>query len=66
MTAQSSGCPPVAVDKDLIAFKSSNKEYAEVAKYRVASAETWCVPIVAGKRIFVKDKGGALTLWTLE
>ena len=29
-------------------------------------SETWCVPIVAGNRIFVKDKAGSLTLWTLE
>jgi outer membrane protein assembly factor BamB len=52
-------------DKQLIAMKASNKEYAEVAKYTVADSETWCVPIVAGHRIFVKDKGGSLTLWTM-
>ena len=54
-------------DKDLIAFKSNGKEYTEVAIYRgVSDAETWCVPIVAGNRIYVKDKAGSLTLWTIE
>ena len=53
-------------DKELIAFTASGKEYVEVAKYKVADAETWAVPIIAGNRIFVKDRGGALTLWTIE
>ncbi len=53
-------------DKDLIAFRPSAKAYEEVAKYRVAESETWCVPVIAGNRIYVKDKGGSLTLWTVE
>jgi outer membrane protein assembly factor BamB len=53
-------------DKQLVAFKASNKEYLEVAKYTVSDSPTWCVPIIAGNRIFVKDKAGSLTLWTIE
>jgi outer membrane protein assembly factor BamB len=53
-------------DKQLVAFQPSNKSYREVAKYRVADSETWAVPIVAGNRVFVKDKGGSLTLWTID
>lgn len=53
-------------DKELVAFRPSAKGYAEVAKYTVTANDVWCVPIVAGKRIYVKDKGGALTLWMLE
>ena len=53
-------------DSKLVVFKASNKEYMEVAKYTVSSAETWSVPIIAGNRVFVKDKGGSLTLWTIE
>jgi outer membrane protein assembly factor BamB len=53
-------------DKDLIVFRPGSKEYSEVARYRVSSAPTWCVPILAGNRIYVKDKGGSLTLWTVE
>ena len=53
-------------DKELVAFRPSAKSYMEVAKYRVADSETWAVPIIAGNRIYVKDKSGALTLWTIE
>lgn len=53
-------------DKDLIAFRPDAKSYMEVTKYRVSDSPTWCVPIVAGNRIYVKDKGGSLTLWTME
>lgn len=56
----------LTADKELIAFKFSNKAYSEVVKYRVSDSPTWCVPILSGNRIFVKDKGGSLTLWTVE
>jgi outer membrane protein assembly factor BamB len=52
-------------DKQLIAFEPG-KTYKEVAKYQVSDSETWSVPIIAGNRVFVKDKGGSLTLWTIE
>ncbi len=53
-------------NKDLIVFRPSAKEYSEIARYRVSSSATWCVPILAGNRIYVKDKEGSLTLWTVE
>jgi outer membrane protein assembly factor BamB len=53
-------------DKELVAFRPSRERFEEVAKYQVAESPTWCVPIVSGNRIFVKDKGGSLTLWTLD
>jgi outer membrane protein assembly factor BamB len=59
-------------DKDLVAFKASDKGFLQVAKYTIAAdTPTWSVPIIAGNRVFVKDKGtkdkdGALTLWTLD
>jgi outer membrane protein assembly factor BamB len=53
-------------DRNLIAFKSSPKEFIELAKYKVGEAETWATPIVAGKRIYVRDKQGSLTLYTLD
>ena len=37
-----------------------------VGQYTVSSSETWAEPIIAGNRAFVKDKGGSLTLWTIE
>jgi outer membrane protein assembly factor BamB len=53
-------------DEYLIAFRPSAKEYIELAKYKVGDVETWATPIVAGKRIYIRDKQGSLTLWTME
>jgi outer membrane protein assembly factor BamB len=53
-------------NKNLIVFRPGGKDYSEIARYRVSSSPTWCVPILAGNRIYVKDKEGSLTLWTLE
>jgi outer membrane protein assembly factor BamB len=51
-------------DSELVAFKPSNKEFAELARIKVADTPTWAYPIIAGNRVFVKDRD-ALTLWTL-
>ena len=50
---------------ELIAFEATGQDYKELARYKVAEGNTYCHPIIAGKRIFVKDKD-SLTLWTLE
>ena len=42
-----------------------DKKFEEVIKYKVADSETWAYPIIAGNRVFVKDKD-ALTLWTID
>jgi len=52
-------------DSNLLAFKPDEKAYAELARYKVADTPTWTVPIVAGKRLYVKDKDSVI-LWTLE
>jgi hypothetical protein len=56
-------------DSNLVVFKPSDKEFMEVAKYKVADKAgndgTWAYPIIAGNRVFVKDKD-SLTLWTIE
>lgn len=52
-------------DSQLVAFKPNNKEYAELAKIKVADTPTWAYPIISGNRIFVKDRE-SLTLWTLN
>jgi outer membrane protein assembly factor BamB len=52
-------------NQDLVAFEPSNKEYKEVAHFKVADTPTWAYPIVSGKRVFVKDRD-SLTLWTIE
>lgn len=50
---------------ELIAFQPSGQAYTEVAKYKVADGPTYSYPVVAGNRIFVKDKD-SLTLWTVD
>jgi outer membrane protein assembly factor BamB len=49
----------------LIVFKPGDKQFDEVARYKVADTPIYAHPIIAGNRIFVKDKD-SLTLWTIE
>jgi len=52
-------------NSELIAFKPSDKECAELARIKVADAPTYAHPVIAGDRIFVRDEG-TVTLWTLR
>jgi outer membrane protein assembly factor BamB len=52
-------------DKQLIVFKPGEKEFKEIAKYKVANTPTWALPIIAGNRVFVKDEDSVI-LWTIE
>ncbi len=49
----------------LIVFKPSDKQYEELARYKVSDTAIYAHPVIAGKRIFVKDQD-TLTLWTVE
>lgn len=49
----------------LIVFEPSDKEFKQLASYKVADSQTFAYPVVSGNRIFVKDRD-ALTLWTIE
>jgi outer membrane protein assembly factor BamB len=55
----------LSVNSELVAFKPDEKQYAELAKYKVADTETWAHPIVAGKRVFIRDRD-SVALWTFE
>ena len=52
-------------DSNFVAFKPSDKEYTELAKIKVADTPTWAYPIVAGNRVFVKDRD-SLIAWAIE
>jgi len=52
-------------DSTLIAFKPNNKQYEELAKIKVSDTPTYAHPLVAGHRMFVKDKEN-LTLFSLD
>jgi outer membrane protein assembly factor BamB len=50
---------------ELIAFEPRDKAYAELARIKVADSPTHAHPLVAGDRVFIKDKE-SLALWTIE
>lgn len=49
----------------LIVFEPSDKQFKQIASYKVAEGDTYAYPVVAGNRIFVKDRD-SLILWTIE
>ena len=49
----------------LIVFKPNAKQYEEVARYKVSETPIYAQPVIAGNRIFVKDKE-TVTLWSVE
>ncbi|MGD0092815.1 MAG: PQQ-binding-like beta-propeller repeat protein, partial [Planctomycetota bacterium] len=49
---------------ELAVFEPSDKEYKKLAGYKVGT-DTYAYPVVAGNRVFVKDKD-SVALWTIE
>ena len=49
----------------LAVFEPDQKEYKEVASYKVSNTETYAVPVVSGNRILIKDRD-SLTMYTVE
>jgi outer membrane protein assembly factor BamB len=52
-------------NSELSVFRPNDKQYEEVAHYKVAATPTYASPIISGNRIFVKDQD-SVTLWTIE
>jgi outer membrane protein assembly factor BamB len=46
-------------------FEPSDKEYKQIASYKVAEGDTHAYPVISGNRIFIKDRD-SVTLWTIE
>jgi outer membrane protein assembly factor BamB len=46
-------------------LEPSDKEFKELAKYKVADSATYAYPVAAGNRVFIKDNN-SVTLWTIE
>jgi outer membrane protein assembly factor BamB len=59
----------VTSDAQLVVLEPNNKEYKEIAHYPVGEKTgldgPWSCPIIAGNRIYVRDRE-SLTLWTIE
>jgi outer membrane protein assembly factor BamB len=52
-------------NSELVVIKPSDKEFTELAKYKVSETATYATPVVAGKRIFVKDQD-AVVLYAVQ
>ena len=50
---------------ELAVFKPTAEQYEQLALIKVSDTSTYAHPIVAGKRIFVKDQD-AVTMWIVE
>ena len=48
----------------LVVCEPTGKDFKPLATYKVAAGDTYAYPVVAGNRVFVKDKD-AVTLLTL-
>jgi len=51
-------------DSELIVFKSDDKAYSEIKRYKVAETVTNAHPVLTGNRVFIKDQE-TLTMWTI-
>ena len=49
----------------LVVFEPSDKEFKQVASYKVSSGQTYAYPVASGNRLFIKDRD-SLTLWTVD
>jgi outer membrane protein assembly factor BamB len=52
-------------DGELVVIRHNPARFEPVARYKVATAETWPQPTLSGDRVYVKDVS-SLTLWTLQ
>jgi outer membrane protein assembly factor BamB len=49
----------------LLVFAPSDKEFKQIAKYKVANGDTYAYPIPSGKAIFIKD-GDSVSRWSVQ
>ncbi|HEV3436650.1 MAG TPA: PQQ-binding-like beta-propeller repeat protein, partial [Gemmata sp.] len=49
----------------LVVYEPSDKEFKELASYKVSTTKTYAYPVISGKRIYVKDKDSVI-LFTIE
>ena len=49
----------------LVVFEPGDKEFKQVASYKVSEGQTHAHPVASGNRIFIKDTA-SVTLWTVE
>jgi outer membrane protein assembly factor BamB len=52
-------------DGELVVIRHSRTQFEPMARYKVATTETWPQPTLSGDRVYVKDVS-SLTLWTVQ
>jgi outer membrane protein assembly factor BamB len=52
-------------DGELVVIRLNREKFEPVARYKVATSDTWAQPVISGNRIFAKDVT-SLTLWTIN
>jgi outer membrane protein assembly factor BamB len=52
-------------NEQLIVFEPSDKEFKQVASYKVASSPTYAYPVISGNHIYIKDQDSVI-LWTID
>ncbi len=55
----------MAINGELIFYRPDEKQYTELAVYKVSDTEVWAHPILDGSRIFIRDKE-SIALWTMD
>jgi outer membrane protein assembly factor BamB len=50
---------------NLVVFEPTDKEFKQLASYKVSDTPIYAYPVVSGNRIYVKDSD-SVTLWTIE
>jgi outer membrane protein assembly factor BamB len=49
----------------LTVIEPSDKEFKQLASYKVADSDTYAYPVAAGNKVYVKDKE-SVTLWSID
>jgi hypothetical protein len=52
-------------DSELVVVRMNRERFDPVARYKVATTDTWTQPVISGNRVLVKDIS-SLTLWTID
>ena len=52
-------------DGELVVFRHSLTGFEPIARYKVATSETWPQAAISGNRLFIKDVT-SLALWTVD
>jgi len=48
-----------------VVIRLNREKFVPIARYKVATSDTWTQPVISGNRILVKDVS-SLTLWTID